>query len=335
MKYYIALIILLSFIIIAGCTENEGPDTDSAVAHETDVEEEKSDDKHVDTKDGKQQTENQPDNKAKNGSEGLFWKTINGKNTVYMLGSFHAGTEEMYPMNSYIEEAFLRSDYLVLEYDLTSDELETAFSKFTELQYLEEGELLEEHISEELYKDIQEVLPQVELTDKDIQNMKPWSVHLLLEQLWTQVKYDYNVGVEEYFIDKMSGSMVLKGLEAEFPPFVYDQLPEEEQEELLRWTVHVIKEGNEAIYDEAISYWMDGDSQAFANWVKDTYFSNDNLPEFQRLLLTERNEEMAESIIGFLEGDEESTYFVIAGAAHFFGPENIIQLLQDKGFEVE
>ncbi|UTR10003.1 hypothetical protein MM300_19310 [Evansella sp. LMS18] len=74
------------------------------MAHETDVEKEKSDEQQADTKEGKQKTENLPDNNEEDGSEpgseGLFWKSTNEGNIVYMLGSFHAGTEEMYPMNS-------------------------------------------------------------------------------------------------------------------------------------------------------------------------------------------------------------------------------------------
>ena len=49
---------------------------------------------------------------------GLFWKASSSGNTIYLLGSVHLGTKEMYPLPDYIEKAFQRSSVLIVEVDL-------------------------------------------------------------------------------------------------------------------------------------------------------------------------------------------------------------------------
>ena len=51
---------------------------------------------------------------------GLFWKASSPTNTVYLLGSVHLGTKDMYPLPDYMEKAFQRSTTLVVEVNLNA-----------------------------------------------------------------------------------------------------------------------------------------------------------------------------------------------------------------------
>ncbi|PIB52543.1 TraB/GumN family protein, partial [Pseudomonas sp. 2995-1] len=51
--------------------------------------------------------------------EGVFYKVEEGSTTVYLLGSIHVGMEELYPLHESIETAFLESDHLAVEIDIT------------------------------------------------------------------------------------------------------------------------------------------------------------------------------------------------------------------------
>jgi uncharacterized protein YbaP (TraB family) len=46
---------------------------------------------------------------------GLFWSVESGNAKVYLLGSMHAGTPDLYPLPAFIDEAYMASDALVVE----------------------------------------------------------------------------------------------------------------------------------------------------------------------------------------------------------------------------
>ncbi|MFV8830385.1 TraB/GumN family protein [Alkalihalobacterium sp. APHAB7] len=55
------------------------------------------------------------------------WEVNNDKTTVYLLGSFHNGSGNMYPMRKKIEDAFQSSNYLVLEIDSTNEDFKVLY----------------------------------------------------------------------------------------------------------------------------------------------------------------------------------------------------------------
>ncbi|HVX66984.1 MAG TPA: TraB/GumN family protein, partial [Bryobacteraceae bacterium] len=50
--------------------------------------------------------------------QGLMWKATSPTNTVYLVGSLHFGTPDMYPLPETIQSAFQKSSALVVEIDL-------------------------------------------------------------------------------------------------------------------------------------------------------------------------------------------------------------------------
>src|SRR5437660_11655919 len=48
----------------------------------------------------------------------LLWKASSPTNTVYMLGSIHAGIKDMYPLPQSIESAFASSRVLAVELNI-------------------------------------------------------------------------------------------------------------------------------------------------------------------------------------------------------------------------
>ena len=50
----------------------------------------------------------------------FIWKVSSETNSIYLLGSIHLATPELYPLDSCIEDAFALADNLVVEVDLSS-----------------------------------------------------------------------------------------------------------------------------------------------------------------------------------------------------------------------
>ena len=51
------------------------------------------------------------------GSAGLLYRVTGGKSELYLLGSIHVGSEEMYPMGQHILDALEAADVLAFECD--------------------------------------------------------------------------------------------------------------------------------------------------------------------------------------------------------------------------
>lgn len=274
---------------------------------------------------------NETDIVEEEGAKGFFWKINNEKITVYLLGSFHIGIEEMYPMNQKVYDAFEKSDYLVLEINHLAEDFEKVVLENQQLQVYNDGTTLQEHISVSLYNDLLEVLPRFGLEENEITFLKPWAVRILLEILWTQLDYDFELGVEEHFKSKLSNDKKVKGLEYDFGMNVFDSLSPDEQENQLLFIVNAIKNDEKIVYP--LDAWITGDFRAFEKWANSTYFeTKDFADEFNKKLILDRNKIMVETIEIFLNENDSKSYFVIAGAAHFVGEQGIVKLLQEKGY---
>ncbi|MFV8830384.1 TraB/GumN family protein [Alkalihalobacterium sp. APHAB7] len=107
-------------------------------------------------------------------------------------------------------------------------------------------------------------------------------------------------------------------------------LPDDEQISLLLSKVEEIKTG-QSVYSYPIELWKAGNHQTFEEWIYNTYLDDENsfgdqrLESFVETMLIKRNQLMADRIIEFLSSEDENHFFVIAGAAHFFGEKILLK----------
>src|SRR5687768_3893920 len=77
-----------------------------------------------------------------------LWKVTPkvGRNVVYLLGSIHAGTEDMYPLPDEIEAAFDECAVLAVEVDLASQDQEALQTFLAENGLYLDGDTLARHL---------------------------------------------------------------------------------------------------------------------------------------------------------------------------------------------
>lgn len=98
---------------------------------------------------------------------------------------------------------------------------------------------------------------------------------------------------------------------------------EEEMEKALKEQVDIIQGMFDAV--------KEGDSEKLAK----LFVESDGEEIFGAQLIGERDKDMAKKISEFLEGEENKTYFIVAGAAHFVVDGTILDNLLNMGYEVE
>jgi len=263
----------------------------------------------------------------------FIWKISSEADSIYLLGSIHVASPDIYPLDSAIEEAFELADKLVVEVDISQvDEMQTLQLIMAYGTY-PPGETLQDNISADLYAQLEEQFDfGVAMLDFNI--FRPWVVVTLLEQLQLQeLGYNPQYGIDLYFINQAadSGQDIIELETADFQIALLSALPDELMILVLESSVEdpLTREDAELLFQA----WEDGDTAAMELLLFEALEEEPALAPYYDVLIYARNVTMAETIEGLLAEDE--TYFVVVGAGHLVGEDSIIDILAERGYLTE
>lgn len=281
------------------------------------------------------------------GAKGFAWQAKKGGNTVYLLGSIHVGTSEMYPLSNTLKEAFSKADTLVVEANiLTQNE---QMNQFIQMAMYADGTTIKDHVSKETYDKLVKALTTFKLPIDQMQQFKPWSIANDLNVISTSqtgtiegAQEAATQGVDMYFLLRGMGeekrTVELEGLI--YQGKLFDNLSAEYQEDYLNAVLDSIL--NPATEEEISEVdliaewqqdWIAGDIEGFkASYAKLMEGDSDELSE---MLFGVRDKDMAEKIAKMLEQEGENTYFVVVGAGHFTVEGTVLDQLKEKGYDIK
>ncbi|MFD1040386.1 TraB/GumN family protein [Virgibacillus byunsanensis] len=271
------------------------------------------------------------------GPGGFLWKVENENTTVFLQGTVHAGTEDFYPLHEKIEQAYEEADVIVPEIDMASLNPTEVQQVTMELGVYNDGTTIKDHIPEDLYVGLSATIEELGMQIQMVEQFKPWMLASLIQELMTD-QLGYIHGVDNYFLTRAAedGKEVI-GLETvedqlrifadTSPEFQLNMLEEslidiEDYKKEMQELFSMYKEGNP---DEMLALLTEGEASEV----------NTEDQAFMEALNDDRNYGMAETIIDFLEDDQEETYFVIVGSLHLIMEPHIISILEEEGYEVE
>jgi len=263
----------------------------------------------------------------------FIWKITSEANSIYLLGSVHVASPEIYPLDSAIENAFELADNLVVEVDISKvDEMQT-LQLIMDYGTYPPGETLQDHISADLYAQLEEQF-DFGVATLDFNIFRPWVVVTLLEQLQLQeLGYNPQYGLDLYFINQAadSGQDIIELETADFQIAIISALPDELMILVLESSVEdpLTREDGELLFEA----WEDGDTAAMELLLFEALEEEPALAPYYDVLVYARNVTMAETIEGFLADDK--SYFVVVGAGHLVGEDSIIDLLAERGYLTE
>lgn len=283
---------------------------------------------------------------AQEPGQGIFYRVSGGKNEMYLLGSIHVGSKDMYPMSNVIQAALKKADTLVFECDTTSQEA-TAVTA----QLMKSHEVLSTQLSAACYELLEKAADELGYSMASLENLKPWVVTSTLTVAAAAREMDAGssktasvLGVENMVRKEAEGKTIAYletaaeqlGLMESFSPAL--------QEYLLESACRAVLEPeNTAGTDEDVELWPDwwreGNAQAFAESYalglnKET--SPELAQEYHQTLVTTRNQQMARKLQTMLEDEEPHSYVVTVGLMHLVLPEDsIVNELQSMGYTVE
>ncbi|SER44848.1 hypothetical protein SAMN04487944_104158 [Gracilibacillus ureilyticus] len=276
------------------------------------------------------------------GAKGVAWKVENEGNVVYLLGSIHVGTPDLYPFNSKLVDAFNEADSLYVEANLLDTE---GLQYFNEVSMFQDGTTIKDVVSEETYAKLVDVLEKYDQPIETYESFKPWSLASLVsnfsmsETFGMPIEQMANSGVDMYFSTNALLTQKpiheLEGIKAQADMF--NGLSAEGQEEYLVDTLDSALNtdslnGEADMISDWFSYWIEGNVDSFAESFNSA--ATEEPDEFGEMLLGQRDVDMSEKIMGLLESEKTATSFIVVGAGHFITDESILYHLEQNGYEV-
>lgn len=285
-------------------------------------------------------------------NEGSFlWKIIGAKATMYLKGTVHITTKNVFPLREEIIAAFNSCNNFVCEMIIGDDEInkikitdEIIYDK--EFIY-EDGDSLYNHFDRDKVVELRNYLVKNDICSEKIARkfykLKPETVKaLMINGLYKNMGIDLNsMGIDHYFINK-ANEMKKKIIELEGRDF---------QENLLRSSGMNIK-GDKSINTKedllpSLNWSRFNRYKVFKliPWINSLSFKvydqiyksadEDKLEKIidrENPIMKNRDALMCKKLEKFLNINE--SYFVAVGAAHLLGEGSIIDLLEQKGYRI-
>jgi uncharacterized protein YbaP (TraB family) len=263
----------------------------------------------------------------------FLWKVQSKTGTVYLLGSIHFFKKKLYPLNKKIEDAFDKSDVLVVEADI-NDVGQIDIQRLMESAFYKENETLEKHVSRETYELIKKEFEGFGIPSELINKQKPWFLALTLTSLeLVKLGFGSNYGIDIHFISKAEGKKKILELESlDYQIDLFSNFSDDDQESFLLYTLKDLKTLGQDL-DKLVRAWTTGDTKGMESIMTKSITGDRRMSSMYEKLVDERNRNMASRIEEFLRTKE--TYFIVVGAGHLVGNKGIIEILRGKGYQVE
>ncbi len=270
---------------------------------------------------------------ANDSDKHFLWKALSGDNTIYLLGSVHVGSSEMYPLAPVITNAFETTDTLVVEVDISEMQLTDATTNLLQTSQYTDGTTLQDHISADTWKLLAKTLKRRNMDIEALKLQKPWVITLMLMGLSIQESgFSPKLGVDHYFITGARGKKNIVELEsADFQINLLRSFSELDQDKLLAQSLKDFDQGPQ-IFRNMLSAWQTGDTEKLHQLTTQGVDSDPSYKKIYDELFTKRNHSMTQKIDQLVQTG--GNFFVIVGSGHMTGPEGIVELLKTKGYEV-
>lgn len=254
--------------------------------------------------------------------ETLMWRVDDGKNSIYLLGSIHAASPDLYPIKPVILDAFDKSSALVVELKLGDVEPMKIMNK----AIYKDTMTLEKAVSEENYKMFVDFFAKHNMPALVYNKFKPWFAVLTMVNLdMAEGGIEADLGIDMFFLDRADSlKMDVKEIETiDRQLQVFDSF-EDNSESFIQYTLKEAEQTDEMVKEMLIA-WKNGDIKTLEKQIM-IDDADEGMKKIMYELIDKRNYEMAAKIEKYLQ-DSENKYFVIVGAGHLIGENGIINIL--------
>ncbi|MCQ2589838.1 MAG: TraB/GumN family protein [Treponema sp.] len=269
----------------------------------------------------------------------MFWE-ISGTDKkgqpskVYILGTFHAGDESLYPLPAYVMEAFENAD-------VVSGEISTE-------GWSQINDLIQAQVMKAIISDPKKTLDNY-LTDDEKRilkenlgaqaaayySFKPWVLNQVLSSLvLNEVDLDFVEAYDNYFINLCNSTgRHMEGLDdvkVQVDIITYGNF--DYQLAALKQNIAALEDPDETVenFMKLYNAYLSKDDkvmeEAYFAELKAEAASNSDMKGYYNALLKNRNKTWAKKIAKYISNG--GTTFIFAGTGHFIGEDSVFNMMR-------
>ena len=260
----------------------------------------------------------------------ILYRVQGEQGTVYLLGSVHLLTPDVYPLGPKLETAFDEAERVFFEVNL--DSLAARAAELAARAQYAPGKTLQSELAPETYALLEQKLGGYGLSAAMVNGYEPWMVALTLVTIeYQRAGLKPELGIDVHFKTRAAqAGKPLGALESvDFQLGLFDSFSTREQEQFLQQTLEQL-ERTGPMMAELVTAWKAGDERRLDALM------NESMREYPALyarMLTDRNAAWVPQIERMMRepGDE----LVVVGAGHLVGSSGVVEMLRRKGYRVE
>jgi len=260
-----------------------------------------------------------------------LWVVKGPQSTVYLFGSVHLLPKDRQWRTPQLNAAVESSQTLWLEVT-GADDPKIAQPILMELG-IDAAHPLSSKLSKEQLAKLDTEAKTFNMSEALLEPMRPWFAALTLGVApLLQSGADSNSGVESILTAEFKKRQrQVAGFETLSQQFhFFADLPPKTELDYLNLTIDDFAKG-QAQFKQLVDAWFQGDQERLDSIV-DRQWRIEH-PEIYEVLIAKRNRYFAQRIEDLIKG--EGTSFVAIGAGHYVGPDGVIALLAQDGFQVQ
>ena len=269
-------------------------------------------------------------------SDCFTWKVDINESTFYLAGSIHSASKENYPLPKAYMKSYKKADKVIFELEDDFKTLEKKIFQYAEKDRLPEDQNLDQYLSTEAIAKLEQIFDADKL--KKYFQYEAWVLNMTISGVKSKlIGYDPLLAIDKYFHDLAEKDekpiIGLDSITTQLLLFDFE-VPIDLQVKLIEKAVDEmeINANKEAPLMQA---YFDNNMELFeTEFLKPFDFSKPQMQQMYDMVFTSRNTSWVERFEK-LSTENAGTYFVLVGAGHYFGPHNIRELLEQKGYTIE
>ena len=257
-------------------------------------------------------------------AEPQHWLAKKGDMEYMIIGSVHVGDKTMYPLPKAVTQFLKNSDGLIIEADVRNTEGVT---------HPKTSLLAKDVLDRTQRKHLAEIANDLGLQEAQLLNAPPWSAALTIQlMLVNKLGYASDQGVDMHLIN-LADKQQVPVLPLESVQFQLDLIAGQKDggKEFLLSSIEEY-DGGDKLVQCLIDSWKSGDGRT----LEEASMSEQSSDEFNQAFLYDRNRDWAEKLdSGRMLPKKSGQYTIVVGSLHLAGKDNLIELLEERGFTVE
>lgn len=266
-------------------------------------------------------------------AKSFVWHVSHEEHQLYVGGTSHLLPASEFPLPAEFYQAYQQAEKLVFEMDMNRKSDPNFNSLFMSFAKYQDGRTLNSVLSSESYLQLRKLAVGLEVDINSMASFRPDFVLMQLVNAKLKQLEMAGEGVDDYFFNK--GIKDRKSI---------DHFETVEQHLALmfstsngfedEWVARNLGQlkNIEDDMQQALAAWRSGNRERFTEMANEMLDTKIGQTEYQ-LLLAERNKSWVEQIDSMMKSPEIE--FILVGAMHLAGPNNVLDLLVERGYKVQ